>query len=153
MAMTNASNSSVKPLSARAQGTDTCLIPQLWQAAGPARAGVLRAEKSSDGARSSPLCHRPDNLPNRLPLAKSQVDVQPLGCGIEFALPHHHGGLTPSATCNKSVSRIAALPRGFAITHLARGRCPRTPGYLTHNYVLVVFWSCGTARDGDDRAR
>ena len=31
MAMTNASNSSVKPLSARAQGTDTCLIPQLLQ--------------------------------------------------------------------------------------------------------------------------
>ena len=31
MAITNASNSSVKPLSDRAQGTDTCLIPQPLQ--------------------------------------------------------------------------------------------------------------------------
>jgi hypothetical protein len=31
MAMTNASNSSVKPLSDRAQGADTCLIPQPLQ--------------------------------------------------------------------------------------------------------------------------
>src|SRR5215471_11330601 len=51
-----------------------------------------------------------------------------------------HGGSTPSASPNKSVSRIAAPPPLPAWPGVIgdRGRCPQTPGiYLTHDDVPV----------------
>jgi len=97
MAMTKASNSSVKPLSGRAQGTDTCLIPQ-------ARAGhprhprmqvgfVLKEVQMPPGLFLTVVARTACNAAFRAgePAAPGeiQVDVQPPGRGVEFALRHH----------------------------------------------------------------
>jgi hypothetical protein len=84
-----------------------------------------------------------------------QVDVQPLGRGVEFALRHHPRRLDAQRHL-KQFGVTHALPppqrlRCDAI--MARGRRPEPPGYLTHDDVPGVACSRGTAGDGDDRAR
>src|SRR5215469_6806353 len=97
MAMTSASNSSVKPLSARAQGTryrldpaaltgdpryprvQVCFVLKKVQMAPGLLLGVIGPTIGSAALRTfQPAAP-----------GKIQVDVQPLGGGIEFALPHH----------------------------------------------------------------
>src|SRR6202030_3410149 len=70
-----------------------------------------------------------------------------------------HGGSMPSAIRNKSVSRITSSPRtALPRVMIARGRCPQTPGYLTHDDAHGVLVLRGTAGDGmtahgDDEVR
>ena len=161
--MTNASNSSVKPLSDRAQRTGTCLIPHPLQVTRGTRAcracpgegrGRLRAERSSGAARSSLRCRRPDSPQRRIPGRRTGCPGRsPGGCPAAWPRRRIRSSSPPTAArcpAPSQTSRCHAsqllLPSGVAAVIKDRigGAAPKPPGSLTHDDVpsVPVYGGC-----------